>query len=227
MEYKFSSDKTDVLWTHENERVRVLPEQGAAFNVDVWDYPALYQHPFLYESLLVDFFQCQTHKKSVEHFAQLRNELGDRQPLSILDFAAGVGLVGAELKETFPQLKSLVGVDRCAEAAMAVKRDRPNVYSEYFDELANLERFQINTIFCLSAVGYGDVDQEIFKNFFQILPSNGWLVFNTRRDLGGGQEEVMQEVERQACVVHNSVIFHRYLLNGEKSFFRSIIARKR
>ena len=55
-------------------------------------------------------------------------------PLTILDVAAGNGIVGAELRKQLtdsPGIRALIGTDLLESARSAALRDRPNVYDDY------------------------------------------------------------------------------------------------
>lgn len=109
--------------------------------------------------------------------------------LSVLELAAGVGLVGQALKEK--GVKSIVGVDRIQEAAEAVKRERPDVYDHYYVEKfphvtdrvhKALKNANFNSLVCASALT-GGLPASAFAFAYNLIVDGGWIAFNLREDL--------------------------------------------
>ena len=87
-------------------------------------------------------------------------------PLTILDVAAGNGIVGAELRKQLaktPGIHNLIGTDLLDSARSAALRDRPNVYDDYVAaDLTRPEDSRLppssDVVVICAALGPGDGD---------------------------------------------------------------------
>ena len=95
------------------------------------DYEEIYAIPGLYETLFYDVLNCSSPTKIREMLQRCLQDArvapGD---LRVLDLGAGNGMVGEELVRL--GVRRMVGVDIIQAAAAATRRDRQNVYDDYF-----------------------------------------------------------------------------------------------
>lgn len=115
-----------------------------------------------------------------------------REPLRILDVAAGNGRVGAELRNQlgeYPGIESLIGTDLLDSARVATLRDRkPDPYSDFVvaDVLDSdqpsikqwrKEPFDVVTVCAALGPGEGDLPLEVLDAAITFLNKDGLLVF--------------------------------------------------
>ena len=147
-------------------------------------------------------------------------------PLTILDVAAGNGIVGAELRKQLkskPGIYRLIGTDLLESARSAAPRDRPNVYDDYvaadlthpFD--SGLPSSTDVVVICAAlGPGDGDLPLEAVDGAIALLRVGGlltltvnagsqraglsprWESFMTSVKKGGGSHwECLEEVARR------------------------------
>jgi len=172
------------------EEYFILVQNKQEQKIKVRDYSQVYKIPGLYEYVLVDKLKFNTHKVLSELLvSEVNKSQSSAAELSILELAAGVGLVGQCLKDK--GIESIVGVDLIEEAAEAAKRDRPDVYRRYYvEELPyvteqvhqELENSQFNCLVCSSALT-GGLPRAAFAFAYNLITDGGWIAFNIREDL--------------------------------------------
>ncbi|NEO98486.1 MAG: hypothetical protein F6K58_07375 [Symploca sp. SIO2E9] len=156
----------------------------------IQDYSKIYTIPGLYEYVLIDLLKLKSHevisKLLIDEVVKSQSYAAE---LSILELAAGVGLVGKSLKDK--GVKSIVGVDLIQEAAEAVKRDRPDAYDRYYVEKLphvteeiqkELENYKFNCLVCASALT-GGLPGSAFAFAYNLISDGGWIAFNIRDNL--------------------------------------------
>lgn len=156
----------------------------------IHDYSKIYTISGLYEYVLVDVLKFKSHHViSTLLIDEVAKSQSSASELSVLELAAGVGLVGKSLQDK--GVKSIVGVDLIKEAAEAVKRDRPDVYERYYVEefphvtegiRKELENCQFNCLVCASALT-GGLPGSAFAFAYNLITDGGWIAFNLRDDL--------------------------------------------
>lgn len=118
-------------------------------------------------------------------------------PLTILDVAAGNGIVGAELRNQLadkPGIRSLIGTDLLESARSAALRDRPGVYDDYIAaDLTQPQESQLPTssdvvVICAAlGPGYGDLPLEAVDGAITLLREGGLLALTVNaRSAGAG-----------------------------------------
>lgn len=168
----------------------ILTQNGQHKKIRLHDYRQIYQIDGLYEYVLVELLAYQSHNILVNLLSnQLIKSNFSTNKLSVLELAAGVGLVGECLKAQ--GVASIIGIDSVEEAAEAVKRQRPNIYDRYYIEKLpyvtekvqqELENFQFNCLVCASALT-GGLPASAFAFAYNLINDGGWIVFNIREDL--------------------------------------------
>ena len=103
----------------------------------------------------------------------------------MLDFGAGVGLVGEILVRK--GVRSIVGLDITAEAAVAAQRDYPGIYAKYYVEdvrsltaavRKELEDRRFNCLICVGSLACGHVSADVFIQAYNLIDTGGWIAFN-------------------------------------------------
>ncbi len=152
------------------------------------DYETIYKTSMLYEYVLFEKLQYQSHTVLTSTLSKLLGLDGNRiAPLSILEVGAGTGCVGYSLKEM--GAKSVTAIDIIPEAAEAANRDYPKVYDKYYIEdfaqpskqaIRELEVKNFDMLICCSA--FGHMPQSAFINAFNLIDIGGWIVFNVPKN---------------------------------------------
>ena len=107
-------------------------------------------------------------------------------PLTILDVAAGNGIVGAEIRKQLaeePGIRKLIGTDLLESARSAALRDRPNVYDAYVaadltqPRTSGLPSSSDIVVICAAlGPGDGDLPLEAVDGAISLLREGGLLV---------------------------------------------------
>lgn len=240
MNYQITPITTGYKPSLDDERFLItLHTEGSSlktkFEVQTWDYATLYQYPGLYEQLLVNHLRSTTHIQSTEQFFNVRHSLKDTLPLRVLDYAAGVGLVGEQLKNS-NQCETIIGMDLCESAKTHGIQSRRYVYDDYVigdmaktntEQWHYLKQQNFNCIFCLSAVGMGHAGTDVFARFLELLPIDGWLVLTVRKDVLEDQQIILDQLAEKTVCHLNRVMFHRNLIDGNPFYCRTVIVRKK
>ncbi|QQS42879.1 MAG: methyltransferase [Acidobacteriota bacterium] len=205
------------------------------------DYADIYDHQGLYEQLFYDRLKCTSPKKvvSILHSA-LTSSSEHITELRVLDFGAGNGIVGEELKNF--GVSRLVGVDIIPEARDAVLRDRPGMYDAYlirdFTKLSDEKRDEIASWNCdcmisVAALGFGDIPVDAFIEAFNIISEQGWVAFNIketfldRKDDTGFSRLIRELIFSDYLdIYHMERYRHRLSIEGEPLFYYALAGRK-
>lgn len=175
--------------TQDSEWCVVRKEKGWQ-QIRFHDYSQVYAIPGLYERLFYDILKCN----SPAVVCGLLREQLDRAEfpgsrLRVLDLGAGNGMVGERLRQM--GARTVVGVDICMEAASAVERDRPGVYTDYLvtdmtclpeADHTHLESFGFTGMSCVAALGFGDIPPAAFIQAYKLVAADGWVAFNIKAD---------------------------------------------
>lgn len=205
------------------------------------DYDAIYQIPGLYEQLFAERLQCNSPQRVIALFSDVLNDWAVHPAgLRVLDFGAGNGMVGEELRSL--GVGALVGVDILPEAAEAAGRDRPLVYDDYivadFSDSNNphvhrVISSQLNCLITVAALGFGDVPPNAFITAFNSISTPGWVVFNIKESfLGGIDDTGFAHLVRLMCDQEIIQIqayrrySHRMSVSGQRLHYVAIVARK-
>lgn len=205
------------------------------------DYADIYKMPGLYEQLFANRLQCTSPERVVRVFSDvLKDWSSDAGDLRVLDFGAGNGMVGEELRTL--GIRNLVGADILNEAAEAAERDRPGIYDDYVvadfcdlkeSDSRRVARFQPNCLVTVAALGFGDVPPEAFVTAYNLVSTPGWIVFNIKETFLTGIDDTGfsrlirkltdQEFIQVQCYRRYS---HRISVTGQKLHYVAIVARK-
>jgi len=163
-----------------------------------------------------------------------------QDPLRVLDFGAGNGIVGECLREAV-DTEAIVGIDIIEEAKKAVKRDRPEIYDDYYvmdlsqpeshDE-EKLNNWNFNALVTVAALGFGDIPTQAFINAFNLVDNNSWVVFNIKdrffsEDDETGYNEILQDMIGNNLNVYKKHHYcHRLSMAGEPLYYYAVVGRK-
>ena len=204
------------------------------------DYAALYQRPGLYEHLFYDILQCDSPRRVVNLLADVRADLGLLEPMRVVDFGAGNGMVGRELRRI--GARRLVGVDILDEARTAAQRDLPGVYDEYVVDDMNspsaasdacLKALRPNVLTCVAALGFGDIPPRAWHRAASYVAPGGLLAFNIKADfLDPRYTHGFSELMRR--MIHGNVARmeaswryrHRLSMAGEPIYYTAMVVTK-
>jgi len=240
-----------------------LPSQPVQ-TIRIQDYDLLYPHPGLYEKIVHQDLRCNSPhtminllRTSMASACDLppTDESSTSQTLSILDMAAGTGLVSAELSVQFPsRIQYIAGVDIEPTARDAALRDHPGLYDEYhitdLSVPANLDplresvtrrgRAGFDIVTMCSALGH-ERAYEALVNACTLLTEGGWVVATVSeaglklwRGAQGPWGEFCRELESEVVgerlmgmkVVVRERFFHRLNITGGEIFYWGLILRK-
>lgn len=189
MNYNIKFPITNNNLTREDEYF-ILTRNEQEQKLRIHDYSKIYALSGLYEYVLVDLLKFNSHRVISELLIdEVTKSPSSVAELSVLELAAGVGLVGESLKGK--GVKSIIGVDVVKEAAEAVKRDRKGIYDNYYVEEfpyvseevnKELENYKFNCLVCASALT-GGLPKSAFAFAYNLITDGGWIAFNIKENL--------------------------------------------
>ena len=230
----------ECLMEQNEEYFDLVTEKGQQ-RIRIHEYDRVYEVPGLYEEVVYNKLQCdspQVITGLLKETIQKHAETGD--PLRILDFGAGNGIVGECLQEAL-DTETIVGLDIIDEAKKAVKRDRPDIYDDYYvmdlsqpddRDKHTLDRWNFNALVTVAALGFGDIPTQSFVNAFNLVENNSWVVFNIKdrffsNDDDTGYNEMLQRMIGNSLKVYKKHHYcHRLSMAGEPLHYYAIVGRK-
>lgn len=208
--------------------------------VRLHDYGAIYKIPGLYEEIFYKRLQYSSPKVICDMLSDVVEKAGYiMQDLRVLDFGAGNGMFGEQIKERGPSL--LVGVDILAEAKEAVDRDRAGIYDHYYvmdlsqpddKEIERLRQYNFNTLITVAALGFNDIPPRAFLNAFNLVEDGSWIAFNIRDKFltdedGTGYKDIIKSISKDAFSIHQRKHYrHRFSTGGKGLNYVALIGRK-
>lgn len=233
--------EADAAGLDQDEEFCEVEIDGRLERIRFHEYERIYGVPGLYERLFSEMLECRSPEVVVGLLAeQLERDGVDPAGLRVLDFGAGNGLVGEELRRI--GAGSVVGVDLLPGAKAAAERDRPGVYDDYRavdmtaltgEDRQALEQADFNCVTCVAALGFGDVPPEAFVTALDLVSSPAWVAFNIRErytaeeDTSGfaglltgmlGEGALAERARRSYP--------HRLALSGEPLTYVAVVAEK-
>jgi predicted TPR repeat methyltransferase len=204
------------------------------------DYAEIYGRPGLYEYLFYDILKCDSPRRVVNLLAEVRAEAAGEEPLRVIDFGAGNGMVGRELRRI--GARRVVGVDILEEACAAAQRDLPGVYDEYLvadmtDPPAEAGRcmraLRPNALTCVAALGFGDIPPRAYFRTVAFVAPGGLLAFNIKEEFldarytHGFSELVRRMIAGKVARVEASRRYcHRLSVTGEPLYYTAMVVTK-
>lgn len=225
----------------QDEAYFYLQESSKQRKIRFHDYDEIYQLQGLYEQIFYDRLKCNSPikvcsildssvKLSQENFTELR----------VLDFGAGNGMMGEEMKKK--GISRLVGVDIIPEAYEATVRDRPGLYDAYYvADFTNLDAeteeeiasWECNCMVTVAALGFGDIPPKAFIKALNIIQSEGWVAFNIKETFldykdDSGFSRLIRELifSEYLEVYHIERYRHRLSIDGEPLYYFALACRK-
>ena len=129
-------------------------------NIRLHDYDRLFSIPGLYEELVYGHLKCKSPQVITTMFNKMIEKAKyDTRNLRIMDFGAGNGMMGEQLKDFGCDL--IVGIDIIPEAMEAAYRDRPGMYDDYLvidmaspgkNEMERLRNCNFNALITVAAL---------------------------------------------------------------------------
>lgn len=230
----------DCMLEQNEEWFHLVTEEGQQ-RILIHEYDRVYDVPGLYEEVVYNKLQCDSPQVITGLLKETMEKHGERDAsLRVLDFGAGNGIVGECLQDAVDTEK-IIGVDIIDEAKKAVKRDRPEIYDDYYvmdlsqpddKDKQTLDRWKFNALVTVAALGFGDIPSQAFVNAFNIVENNSWVVFNIKdRFLSDkddtGYNEMLQEMIGQSLKVYRKHHYcHRLSMAGDPIHYYAIVGRK-
>lgn len=214
---------------------------GKRMRIRFHDYHLIYDVPGLYEQLFYDMLECSSPRVVRTLLARVLAEQG-MQPadLRVLDVGAGNGMVGEEIRAL--GAATIHGVDIIEEAALAARRDRPDVYDGYLiadltqltpDQREALLAEDFNTMTTVAALGFGDIPPAAFTAAFNLIGTPGLLVYTIKEDFvsahdASGFRRLIDRMLANEMIVPlaEEHYRHRLSVSGEPLHYVAFVARK-
>lgn len=219
-----------------------LTEDGEDRILRFHDYGAIYRRPGLYEQLFYERLKCQSPGKVASVLTSVLKEEGHQaSALRVLDLGAGNGMSGEALNVR--GAARLVGVDIEPEALKALERDRPGLYDAYYiadftdlddDRRSEIEEWSLDCLFCVAALGFGDIPPAAFLTALNLVEKDAWVAFNIKEtflnqdDTSGFSTMIRSLIlSDHLDLYHLERYRHRLSIDGTPLHYFAIVARKR
>ena len=203
-------------------------------------YGEIYKVPGLYEFIFYETLQCRSHTFMVGMLEKaLRQEENNGLLKStFLDFGAGTGLVGEELRKI--GVERIIGLDILPRAMEAYQTAGGTSYEIYLiDNMSNPKKQTVQTIMeygphvaiTVSALGFNDVPAVAFNNVLSFLAPNDLFAFNLcSKILENGQaeyNEVISALEgcRKVEFLDKQKYVHRYSPGGKEILYHGFVGK--
>jgi hypothetical protein len=222
------------------EYFQLMTDDGPE-RIRVHDYVRVYKVPGLYEEVVYKKLQCDSPQVVTGLLKDAMQQSADNEePLRVLDFGAGNGIVGECLQDAV-ETEAIVGIDIIDEAKTALHRDRPDIYDDYYvmdlsdvyvEDEEKLNRWNFNALVTVAALGFDDIPTQAFINAFNLLDNRSWVVFNIKdrffsNDDNTGYNEMLQRMIDTSLKVHKKHQYcHRLSMAGEPLHYYAIVGRK-
>lgn len=226
---------------HQDEAYFYLQGSGGQRKIRFHDYDEIYQVQGLYEQIFYDRLKCTSPAKVASILeSSLKQSEDNLSELRVLDFGAGNGMMGEELKKH--GVSRLVGVDIIPEAYEATVRDRPGLYDAYYvedftqlseEKKEDIASWQCDCMVTVAALGFGDIPTKAFTEAFNIIKTQGWVAFNIKETFfdmsdDSGFSKMIRELlfSKYLDVYHIERYRHRLSIEGEPLYYFAIAGRK-
>lgn len=240
--HRIQFPKNELSNFNQDETYFYLQGSGGQRKIKFHDYDEIYQVQGLYEQIFYDRLKCTSPGKVTSILeSAVRQSQDNFSELRILDFGAGNGMMGEELKKH--GVSRLVGVDIIPEAYDATVRDRPGLYDAYYvedftklgeDKKEEIISWQCDCMVTVAALGFGDIPVKAFIEAFNIIKSEGWIAFNIKETFfdttdASGFSKMIRELifSKYLDVYHIERYRHRLSIEGEPLYYFAIAGRKK
>jgi SAM-dependent methyltransferase len=187
MKLRFEDDESSQ--SQDEEWFEVL-QDGAWRRLRIHDYDEVYDIPGLYEAVVYRVLKCVSPTVVVSALREAVVLNGEApEGLRVLDFGAGNGMAGVELRNI--GVESVIGSDIIPQAKAATARERHYAYDDYVvadfraltpEETQRLRREHLNCLVIVAALGFGDIPSAAFLTALDLVESPGWVAFNIKED---------------------------------------------
>jgi SAM-dependent methyltransferase len=218
-----------------------LQGSGGQRKIRFHDYDEIYQVQGLYEQIFYERLKCTSPTKVATILeSSLKQSEDNLSELRVLDFGAGNGMMGEELKKH--GVSRLVGIDIIPEAYEATLRDRPGLYDAYYvedftqlseEKKEDIASWQCDCMVTVAALGFGDIPTKAFIEAFNIIKTKGWVAFNIKETFFDSNDEsgfsrMIRELifSKYLDVYHIERYRHRLSIEGEPLYYFAIAGRK-
>lgn len=232
---------TDVRELSQDEVYFYLIAGNEKTRLRLHDYDRIYEIPGLYEQVVYERLRCQS-PSTVANVLKYALSQSDQRfsELRVLDFGAGNGVAGEELKQH--GVSRLVGVDIIPQAEAATERDRPGTYDAYYvadfcnlsaEERDEIGSWSFNVLVSVAALGFGDIPARAFVTALNIINDDGWVAFNIkesfldRRDESGFSRLIRELIfSKYLDLYHLQRYQHRLSIEGQPLFYFALGGKK-
>ena len=238
LKLRFEDDEASL--SQDEEWFEVL-QDGAWRRLRIHDYDQVYDVPGLYEAVVYRVLQCVSPLVVV---SALRDAvlLDGESPegLRVLDFGAGNGMAGVELRNI--GVESVIGSDIIPQAKTATARERHYAYDDYVvadftaltaQETQQLRNEHLNCLVIVAALGFGDIPSAAFLTALDLVESPGWVAFNIKEDFletadTSGFAGLLQQLAAEGVLRRESFkrYQHRVSITGAPLHYGVMVARK-
>jgi predicted TPR repeat methyltransferase len=232
---------TDSEHLDQDEVTFYLHEGEERHELRFHDYSDIYNRPGLYEQIFYERLRCQSPAKVASILHSAVQQSGEQATtLRVLDFGAGNGIMGEELRRI--GVARLLGADIIPEAAEACMRDRPALYDDYYvadftdlgpDTSESLRAWDLNCLSTVAALGFGDIPAAAFMTAFNVIRPEGWVAFNIKQTFLENRETtefskmIRQLIFTDYLEIHHLERYrHRLSIDGEPLFYYAIAGKK-
>lgn len=239
--YNIQFPALDVKHLDQNEAFFYLTENGSKEKIIFHDYDTIYNYPGLYEQLFYDRLKCNSPQKITSVLAKTIDENKEHfSEMRVLDFGAGNGIMGEELKKI--GVARLVGADIIQEAAISAQRDRPGVYDEYYvkdftklneEDQRIFKTWNLNALTTVAALGFGDIPPSAFIQAVNLINKHGWIAFNIKEtflydtDTSGFSKMIRNLIFSEYLNIHHLERYrHRVSIEGKPLYYFAVVCRK-
>ncbi|MBN8491654.1 MAG: methyltransferase domain-containing protein [Burkholderiales bacterium] len=222
----------------QDEAYFLLREDERDIKIRFHDYDQIFDRPGLYEQLFYQRLRCASPRKARDLLAKvLQDNRVELHELRVLDLGAGNGMVGELLDAA-----RVIGVDISESARRACERDRPDAYDAYYvtdmsrlspEMHSEMKSWKLDCLTCIAALGFGDIPVTAFANAFNLIRSEGWVVFNIKEtflqesDRSGFSMLVKHLLVSDTLQVHHLERYkHRISIDGRALFYYVLIGKK-
>jgi len=218
-----------------SEEYFFIVHNGLKEKIKLQDYQKIYQITGLYDQV-VSLLKYKTPEVLSNLLTkELKKAAFTISQLTILELGAGNGIAGELLKHS--GVENIYGVDIIKEAYEAMRRERPNVYKQYFVEDFSmissetskaLNKINFNCLFCSSALSH--ISPPAFSYAFDLMNSHAWIVVNlwttSGFEKGTGALIKQMQAEKTLKIIKQHNYQHRLTVGGEPIMCTGIVAQK-
>ena len=231
----------DEAMLQQDEEWFEVQQDGQWRRLRIHDYDQVYNIPGLYEAVVYRVLKCISPTVVVTALRDAVINNGESpEGLRVLDFGAGNGMVGVELRNI--GVESVIGSDIIPEAMTATARERHYAYDDYvvadFTALTpaqtqHLRKERLNCLVVVAALGFGDIPSAAFLTALDLVESPGWIAFNIKEDFlettdTSGFAGLLQQLAAEGILQRESFrrYQHRISFTGEPLHYGVMVARK-